>query len=79
VRGPAREGHAQGEHKDLDFIVGSSRLNANVDPYFGEPLPRADRRGGEEGRVGRQGIVYGKVYGEQLFSAKELTVYPARR
>jgi hypothetical protein len=65
-------------HKDLDFIVEQLDWEANVDPHFKdnhylEPVPVADTR--SEGFVDRW-IVYGKVHGEQLFSAKELTVDP---
>src|SRR6478736_1091923 len=65
-------------HKDLDFIVEQLDWNKNVDPKFKEnhylePVPVADTR--KEGFVDRW-IVYGKVDGEQLFTAKELTVEP---
>jgi hypothetical protein len=65
-------------HKDLDFIVDQLDWEANVDPNFKdnhylEPVPVADTRA--EGYVDRW-IVYGKVDGEQLFTAKELTVEP---
>ena len=63
-------------HKDLDFIVDQLDWDKNVDPKFKEnhylePVPVADTR--SEGYMDRW-IVYGKVDGEQLFSAKELTV-----
>lgn len=72
------------KHKDLDFIVNQLDWEANVDPSFKdnhylEPIPVADTA--DEGFVDRW-IVYGKVrsdgskHGEQLFSAKELTVEP---
>ena len=54
--------------------LGSERRSA----LQGQPLPRADRRSAtprKEGYVDRW-IVYGKVDGEQLFTAKELTVEP---
>jgi hypothetical protein len=65
-------------HKDLDFIVDQLDWDKNVDPKFKEnhylePVPVADTRG--EGYMDRW-IVYGKVDGEQLFTAKELTVEP---
>jgi hypothetical protein len=68
-------------HKDLDFIVDQLDWEANVDPNFKdnhylEPVPVADTR--SEGYVDRW-IVYGKVKGEQLFTAKELTVEPGAR
>ncbi|WCJ60880.1 hypothetical protein NXS98_07060 [Fontisphaera persica] len=65
-------------HKDLDYLVEQLDWEANVDPNFKdnhylEPVPVADTR--SEGYVDRW-IVYGKVDGEQLFTAKELTVEP---
>ncbi len=69
------------KHKDLDFIVEQLDWEANVDPHFKdnhylEPVPVADTR--SEGYVDRW-IVYGKVNGEQLFTAKELTVEPGAK
>jgi len=66
------------KHKDIDFIVEQLAWDKNVDPNFKdnhylEPVPVADTR--SEGYVDRW-IVYGKVDGEQLFTAKELTVEP---
>jgi hypothetical protein len=63
-------------HTDLDFIVDQLDWDKNVDPQFKqnhylEPVPVADTR--SEGYMDRW-IVYGKVDGEQLFTAKELTV-----
>jgi len=63
-------------HQDLDWIVDQLDWEANVDPNFKdnhylEPVPVADTRA--EGYVDRW-IVYGKVHGKQLFTAKELTV-----
>jgi hypothetical protein len=68
-------------HKDLDWIVDQLDFEANVDPKFKdnhylEPVPVADTRA--EGYVDRW-IVYGKIHGEQLFSAKELTVDPGAK
>src|ERR1044071_998296 len=68
-------------HRDLDFIVGQLDWEANVDPKFKdhhylEPVPVADTR--REGYVDRW-IVYGNVDGQQLFTAKELTVDPGVR
>jgi hypothetical protein len=66
------------KHQDLDFIVDQLDWEKNVDPEFKdhhylEPVPVADTR--DEGFVDRW-IVYGTIDGEQLFSAKELTVDP---
>ena len=65
-------------HKDLDWIVQQLDWEANVDPNFKqnhylEPIPVADTSA--EGFTDKW-IVYGKVDGEQRFSAKELTVEP---
>ena len=69
------------KHQDLDFIVDQLDWEKNVDPNFKdnhylEPVPVADTR--SEGFVDRW-IVYGKVDGEQLFTAKELTVEPGAK
>jgi hypothetical protein len=66
------------KHKDLDFIVDQLDWEANVDLHFKEnhylePVPVADTR--EAGYVDRW-IVYGKINGEQYFTAKELTLNP---
>jgi len=74
-------------HKDLDWIVDQLDWGANVDPKFKdhhylEPVPVADTRKG--GYVDRW-IVYGKLIaegqedGQQLFTAKELTVDPGAK
>lgn len=69
------------KHHDLDFIVDQLDFEANVDPnfkqnHFLEPIPVADTA--RDGYVDRW-IVYGKVRGEQLFTAKELTINPGIR
>lgn len=66
------------KHKDLEFIVDQLDWDANVNPKFKdshylEPIAVADTA--SEGYVDRW-IVYGKVNGEELFSAKELTIQP---
>jgi hypothetical protein len=66
------------KHNDLDYLVEQLDWEANVNPHFKdshylEPIPTADTA--SEGYLDRW-IVYGKVNGEQLFSAKELTVDP---
>ncbi|MCX7886166.1 MAG: hypothetical protein N3B01_02765 [Verrucomicrobiae bacterium] len=66
------------KHNDLDFIISELDWEANVDPHFKEnhylePVPVADTR--KEGWLDRW-IVYGKIKGQQLFTAKELTVNP---
>jgi hypothetical protein len=66
------------KHHDLDFIVDQLDWEGNVDPEFKDHHylePIADGDTASEGYVDRW-IVYGKVHGEELFSAKELTVNP---
>jgi len=63
------------KHQDLDFIVGQLDWEKNVDTHFKEsnylePIIDAERSGA--GYTDRW-IVYGRVDGRQLFSAKELT------
>jgi hypothetical protein len=66
------------KHQDLEYLVDQLDWEGNVDPYFRnnhylEPIPIGDSR--SEGYVDRW-IVYGKVKGQELFSAKELTINP---
>jgi hypothetical protein len=66
------------KHKDLDYLVEQLDWEANVNPHFKdshylEPIPAADSA--SSGYVDRW-IVYGKLNGRELFSAKELTVNP---
>jgi hypothetical protein len=68
-------------HQDLDFIVDQIDWEANVDPVFKEnhylePIPVADTA--QEGYMDRW-IVYGRIHGDQYFSAKELTLDPGAR
>jgi hypothetical protein len=68
-------------HHDLDYLVGQLDWEGNVDPTFKdnhylEPIVAAG--GDSQGYVDRW-IVYGKVAGEELFSAKELTVQPGTK
>jgi hypothetical protein len=60
--------------RDLDYLVGLLDWKANVNPTFKEnhylrPIPVGDTEGYED-----KWVIYGKVHGEDLFSAKELTV-----
>ncbi len=69
------------KHRDLDFIVDQLDWEANVDPHFKkhhflEPIAVADTRA--EGFTDRW-IVYGKINGKQLFTAKELTLEPGAK
>ena len=66
------------KHDDLKYLVDALDWDKNVDPNckdhnYLEPIPVAATE--KEGYVDRW-IVYGKVDGKQLFSAKELTVNP---
>jgi hypothetical protein len=66
------------KHRDLDFIVGQLDWEKNVDTHFKEHNylePIADPAASGKGYTDRW-IVYGTVDGQQLFSAKELTVEP---
>ncbi len=65
-------------HQDLDFIVDQLDWDGNCDEHFKdhhylEPIPVADTA---EGGYTDRWIVYGKIDGAQLFTAKELTVNP---
>jgi hypothetical protein len=67
------------KHFDLDFIVGQLDWEKNVDTHFKENNylePIAAAAG--EGWVDRW-IVYGRFDGQQLFSARELTLEPGAR
>lgn len=69
------------KHKDLDFIVEQLDWEANVDPHFKQNHylePIAHKGSDKDGFVDKW-IVYGKVHGEQLFTAKELTVLPGQK
>lgn len=64
------------KHNDIDFIVDQLDWDANVDPNFKDNHylePIVDTQ--DDAHVDKW-IVYGTVAGEQLFSAKELTVKP---
>ncbi len=67
------------KHQDLDFIIGQLDWDKNIDPNFKrnnylEPIV-ADQGPGWVDRW----VVYGRVNGQQLFSAKELTLEPGAR
>ena len=66
------------KHHDLDYLVEQLDWEKNVDPEFKahnylEPIVHSGSEA--EGYVDKW-IVYGTVDGQQLFSARELTVYP---
>jgi hypothetical protein len=69
------------KHKDLDFIISELDWEKNVDTHFKqhnylEPIVDTARSG--KGFTDLW-IVYGTVDGQQLFSAKELTLEPGAR
>jgi hypothetical protein len=69
------------KHHDLDFIVEQLDWEANVDPDFKrnhylEPVAVAESQ--PPGMIDRW-IIYGRVHGEQLFTAKELTIEPGAK
>jgi hypothetical protein len=66
------------KHRDLDYLVQQLDWEGNVDPNFKDHHylePIADGNSASSGYVDRW-IVYGKVDGQELFSAKELTINP---
>ena len=71
----------QEKHHDLDFIMSQLDWEGNVDPEFKanhylEPV-LAD--GGADAGYEDRWVVYGRIHGESLFSARELTVQPGAR
>jgi hypothetical protein len=69
------------KHQDLDFIVGQLDWEKNVDTHFKEhnylePIKDKERSGD---RYTDLWITYGRIDGEQLFSAKELTLEPGAK
>jgi len=69
------------KHQDLDFIIEMLDWDKNIDPHFKasnylEPILDPAQSG--EGYCDRW-ITYGKIDGESLFSAKELTVMPGNK
>ncbi len=68
------------KHQDLDYLVEQLDWELNVDPDFKahnylEPIVAT---GGDGHGYVDKWIVYGKVKGKDLFSAKELTVEPGK-
>lgn len=69
------------KHQDLDFIIEQLDWEKNVDTHFKEHNylePIVDQNASGKGYTDRW-IVYGTVDGEQLFSAKELTIEPGAK
>lgn len=70
------------EHKhDLDFLIGQLDWEGNTDPNFkaNHYLEPVTADGGPEAGYEDRWVVYGRIGGESLFSAKELTVQPGAR
>lgn len=68
-------------HHDLDFIIGQLDWQKNVDTHFKEsnyiePIEDTGRSGAG---YSDKWIVYGTIDGQQLFSAKELTLEPGTK
>ena len=66
-------------HNDLDYLVNALDWDANVNPNFKdshylEPIVDSEN----DGHVDRW-VVYGRVNGQELFSAKELTLKPGAK
>ena len=67
------------KHDDLEYMVDALDWDRNVDPHFKdnhylEPVVAEEG----EGYIDKW-VVYGRIDGEQLFTAKELTVEPGAR
>jgi hypothetical protein len=69
------------KHQDLDFIISQLDWEKNVDTHFKQSNyiePIVDKKASGDGYEDKW-IVYGHVDGQQLFSAKELTVQPGAK
>ncbi len=69
------------KHQDLDFIIEQLDWEKNVDPHFKDHNylePIVDAATSQTGCTDKW-IVYGLIDGEQLFSAKELTIEPGAK
>lgn len=71
----------KGKHKDCEYLVEQLDWEANVNPKFKDShyLEPITGYGNEDGDFVDKWIVYGKVNGEQLFTAKELTLKPGTK
>src|SRR5438477_3362273 len=68
-------------HHDLDYLVEQLDWPGNLDPSFKDNHylePMVAGGGPEDGYIDKW-VVYGKVNGQELFSAKELTVLPGTK
>jgi hypothetical protein len=69
------------KHHDLDYIIGQLDWEKNVDTHFKDHNylePILDSKTSSDDSADRW-IVYGTIDGQQLFSAKELTVAPGAK
>jgi hypothetical protein len=68
-------------HQDLDYLVAQLDWEGNVNPRFKEShyLEPIVAAGGAGAGFVDKWIVYGKVEGKELFTAKELTVQPGTK
>jgi hypothetical protein len=65
-------------HQDLDYLVDQLDWEANINPNFKDShyLEPIVAGGGDGTGYTDRWVVYGKINGQELFSAKELTVNP---
>ncbi len=68
-------------HQDLDYLVEQLDWAGNVDPNFKDNhyLEPVTAGGGPDAGYVDNWVVYGKMGGEELFTAKELTVQPGTK
>lgn len=69
------------KQQDLDYIIAQLDWEQNVDTHFAahhQLLPIVDQSRSGDGYTDKW-IVYGRIDGQQLFSAKELTVEPGAK
>ncbi len=69
------------KHQDLDFIIEQLDWDRNVDTHFKDHNylePIVDQANSGKGYTDKW-IVYGRIDGQQLFSAKELTIEPGTK
>ncbi len=69
------------KHQDIDYLVDALDWAGNVNPSFKEShyLEPIIAGGGDSAGHTDRWVVYGKVHGEELFSARELTVDPGQK
>ena len=69
------------KHQDLEYLVNALDWERNVDPSFKDNNYLEPILDGDTAKAGYvdKWIVYGKVKGKELFSAKELTINPGQK